>query len=235
MVRQAISRLETMQPFLRHALATVAYRGGKTVRNAPAEFSKFQAGPSSRTAGQILAHIGDLLDWGLSLARASSAGRTPRRRRGKRTSRGFTRASRHSTRPWLRGRRSGARRRSSFKARLPTRSPTSVKSACSGGSPARPSKARTTSGPTSKLAASARIRPAEAGVLSAIESARSTLASLVHTRLGRRADAGSRARVGRRERRGATVVPLDSQITRQRVSKLAPPVGTPPKLVSRPA
>ena len=68
MVRQAISRLETMQPFLRHALATVAYRGGKTVRNAPAEFSKFQAGPSSRTAGQILAHIGDLLDWGLSLA-----------------------------------------------------------------------------------------------------------------------------------------------------------------------
>jgi hypothetical protein len=57
-----------MQPFLRHALATVAYRGGKTVRNAPAEFSKFQAGPSSRTAGQILAHIGDLLDWGLSLA-----------------------------------------------------------------------------------------------------------------------------------------------------------------------
>lgn len=57
-----------MQPFLRHALATLAYRGGKAVRNAPAEFSSFQAGPSSRTAGQILAHIGDLLDWGLSLA-----------------------------------------------------------------------------------------------------------------------------------------------------------------------
>ena len=68
MVRQAISRLETMQPFLRHALATLAYRGGKTVRNAPAEFSNYHAGPSSRTAGQILAHIGDLLDWGLSLA-----------------------------------------------------------------------------------------------------------------------------------------------------------------------
>lgn len=57
-----------MQPFLRHALATLAYRGGKAVRNAPAEFSTFQAGPASRTAGQILAHIGDLLDWGLSLA-----------------------------------------------------------------------------------------------------------------------------------------------------------------------
>ncbi|HKW01094.1 MAG TPA: hypothetical protein VJN96_14820 [Vicinamibacterales bacterium] len=57
-----------MQTFLRHALATLAYRGGKAVRNAPADFSSFQAGPSSRTAGQILAHIGDLLDWGLSLA-----------------------------------------------------------------------------------------------------------------------------------------------------------------------
>src|SRR5215471_7480267 len=57
-----------MQPFLRHAIATLAYRGGKVVRNAPPEFSSFQAGSSSRTPGQILAHIGDLLDWGLSLA-----------------------------------------------------------------------------------------------------------------------------------------------------------------------
>ena len=56
------------QPFLRHALATLAYRGGKAVRNTPPHFSSFQAGPSSRTAGHILAHLGDLLDWGLSLA-----------------------------------------------------------------------------------------------------------------------------------------------------------------------
>lgn len=54
---------------LRHCLATVAYRAGKTLRDAPDSFADFRPGPESRSAGQILAHIGDLLDWGLSLAR----------------------------------------------------------------------------------------------------------------------------------------------------------------------
>src|SRR5256885_11572652 len=53
---------------LRHAVATLAYRGGKAVRGTPSEFSDFHAGPSTRTPGQILAHIGDLLDWALSIA-----------------------------------------------------------------------------------------------------------------------------------------------------------------------
>ena len=53
---------------LRHTVATLAYRGGKAVRNAPASFADYRCGESSRTPGQILAHIGDLLDWGLSLA-----------------------------------------------------------------------------------------------------------------------------------------------------------------------
>jgi hypothetical protein len=54
---------------LRHTVATLAYRGGKAVRGAPASFAAFKAGPTTRTPGEILAHIGDLLDWGLSLAR----------------------------------------------------------------------------------------------------------------------------------------------------------------------
>ncbi|HET9743773.1 MAG TPA: hypothetical protein VFQ00_13570 [Terriglobales bacterium] len=54
---------------LRHTLATLAYRGGKTVRNAPENFSSFSCGGGCRTAGEILAHIGDLLDWGLSVAK----------------------------------------------------------------------------------------------------------------------------------------------------------------------
>jgi hypothetical protein len=54
--------------FLRHTLATLAYRGGKAVRSAPDDFAEFQAGEGLRTPGQILAHIGDLLDWGLSIA-----------------------------------------------------------------------------------------------------------------------------------------------------------------------
>ncbi len=53
---------------LRHTLATLAYRGGKAVRGAPADFSAFRAGSGSRSAGEILAHVGDLLDWALSLA-----------------------------------------------------------------------------------------------------------------------------------------------------------------------
>lgn len=56
---------------LRHTLATLAYRGGKAVREAPENFSSFSCGCGCRTPGQILAHIGDLLDWGLSMADGS--------------------------------------------------------------------------------------------------------------------------------------------------------------------
>jgi hypothetical protein len=54
---------------LRHTLATLAYRGGKAVRDAPSTFASFRAGETTRTPGQILAHVGDLLDWALHLAR----------------------------------------------------------------------------------------------------------------------------------------------------------------------
>lgn len=54
---------------LRHALATLAYRAAKPLRDAPADFSSFRAAPGSRSAGEILAHLGDLMDWALSLAR----------------------------------------------------------------------------------------------------------------------------------------------------------------------
>ncbi|HEX9160333.1 MAG TPA: hypothetical protein VF980_01400 [Thermoanaerobaculia bacterium] len=54
--------------FLRHILATIAYRGGKAVRDAPAGFESFKISPTSRTPVQILAHIGDLLDWFISMA-----------------------------------------------------------------------------------------------------------------------------------------------------------------------
>src|SRR5437870_13750155 len=60
---------------LRHALATLAYRGGKAVRNAPANFAEYSCSGTSRAPGQILAHIGDLLDWGLSIARGKQTWR----------------------------------------------------------------------------------------------------------------------------------------------------------------
>ena len=67
------SRNDPRRDMLRHTLATVAYRGGKAVRDAPAGFGEFQAGSGVRTPGQILAHIGDLFDWGLSIAKGKQA------------------------------------------------------------------------------------------------------------------------------------------------------------------
>jgi len=58
---------------LRHTLAAVAYRAGKAVRNAPAGFADFHAGEGVRTPGQILAHMGDLFDWALSIAKGKQA------------------------------------------------------------------------------------------------------------------------------------------------------------------
>jgi hypothetical protein len=57
---------DSKRELLRHTLATLAYRGGKIFRNAPAEFASFTG--AGRTPAQILAHIGDLLDWALSMA-----------------------------------------------------------------------------------------------------------------------------------------------------------------------
>ena len=59
----------TDREFLRHTVATLAYRAAKAMRGAPASFAAFKPGPSSRTPIELLAHMGDLLDWGLSMAK----------------------------------------------------------------------------------------------------------------------------------------------------------------------
>jgi len=58
---------------LRHLLATLAYRGSKAIRNAPPGFADFCAGQGSRSAGKILAHIGDLFDWAISISAGKEA------------------------------------------------------------------------------------------------------------------------------------------------------------------
>jgi len=57
---------DAKRDLFRHTVATLAYRGAKAVRHAPAEFAVFQG--ARRTPAQILSHIGDLLDWALSMA-----------------------------------------------------------------------------------------------------------------------------------------------------------------------
>jgi hypothetical protein len=59
---------DSKREFLRHAVATLAYRGGKVLRDVPDSFGSFRVGETTRTPSQILAHVGDLLDWAVSLA-----------------------------------------------------------------------------------------------------------------------------------------------------------------------
>ena len=60
---------ESARELFRHALATLSYRGGKAFGGAPESFSGFRIGTTGRTAGEILAHTCDVLDWGLILAK----------------------------------------------------------------------------------------------------------------------------------------------------------------------
>lgn len=68
-----LSSSDPKRELFRHTLATLAYRAGKAVRNAPAGFAEFRAGEGVRTPGQILAHMGDLFDWALSIAKGKEA------------------------------------------------------------------------------------------------------------------------------------------------------------------
>ena len=53
---------------LRHTLATVAYRAAKALRGAPHGFAEYQSHEGTRQPIRILAHMGDLYDWALSIS-----------------------------------------------------------------------------------------------------------------------------------------------------------------------
>jgi hypothetical protein len=65
--------MDEKRALLRHTVATVAYRGGKAVRGAPASFASYSGDASDRTAVKILAHVGDLYDWALTQAIGTEA------------------------------------------------------------------------------------------------------------------------------------------------------------------
>lgn len=54
--------------FLRHTLATIAYRAAKVERDAPPAYAGFQLGKNARTPLELLAHLSDLFDWALTMA-----------------------------------------------------------------------------------------------------------------------------------------------------------------------
>ena len=68
-----MSDSDQKREMLRHTVATLAYRGAKAVRGASDSFAAFKASDTTRTPAEILAHIGDLLDWALSIAKGKEA------------------------------------------------------------------------------------------------------------------------------------------------------------------
>ncbi|HXW93040.1 MAG TPA: hypothetical protein VEK33_20990 [Terriglobales bacterium] len=62
-----MSTVDPERAWLRRTLAPLADRGAKAARNASGEFAGVQG--AGKAPVEILAPIGDLLDWGLSMAR----------------------------------------------------------------------------------------------------------------------------------------------------------------------
>jgi hypothetical protein len=58
--------MDDKRELLRHALATLAYRAARALDGAPEEFAGFNG--AGRQPVVILAHMGDLFDWALSMA-----------------------------------------------------------------------------------------------------------------------------------------------------------------------
>lgn len=54
---------------LRHMLATLAYRAAKVLRDTPDGFATTSAGGSARSSLAIVAHIADLMSWGVTIAK----------------------------------------------------------------------------------------------------------------------------------------------------------------------
>jgi len=59
--------LDLKRELLRHLVATLAYRGGIAISDAPKNFAQFRADETTRSAGELLAHIGDLIEGSLYL------------------------------------------------------------------------------------------------------------------------------------------------------------------------
>jgi hypothetical protein len=58
-----------MNAWLRHTVATLAYRAEKVLRDPPADFADLRMSASSRSPVEVVVHLGDLMDWAARMAR----------------------------------------------------------------------------------------------------------------------------------------------------------------------
>ena len=68
--------MDDKREFLRHTLATLAYRVTRALENAPINFGEFNG--TGRRPVEILAHMGDLLDWAISMSLGDPAWKNSR-------------------------------------------------------------------------------------------------------------------------------------------------------------
>ena len=139
--------MDAEREFLRHTLATLAYRAARALDGAPEEFAWYTG--AGRTPGEILAHMGDLFDWALASPRAGRPGTTRCRSLGRGEARFF--AALKAFDAVLAWRAAGVSEvNGCSRVRLPTRSPTPANSPCSGAWRDTELRAKTTSWPGSR-------------------------------------------------------------------------------------
>jgi hypothetical protein len=66
--------MDEKRDLLRHTVASLAYRTARALEDAPAHFGEFIG--AGRQPAQILAHMGDLIDWALSAVQGNERWRT---------------------------------------------------------------------------------------------------------------------------------------------------------------
>ena len=59
--------IDLKRELLRHLVATLAFRAKVAISDAKADFATFKINQTVRTPGEILAHLGDLLEGSLRL------------------------------------------------------------------------------------------------------------------------------------------------------------------------
>ncbi len=71
-IANAESELRVSEMWLRHTIATLAYRAEKALREVPPGFADFRPSPMTRSPLALVAHIGDLMEWGTRMTHGES-------------------------------------------------------------------------------------------------------------------------------------------------------------------
>ena len=61
-------QIDTSRTLVRHLVATLTYRAAKVLRDVPPDFAHKSFGDATRQPVRIVAHMGDLMSWGVSMA-----------------------------------------------------------------------------------------------------------------------------------------------------------------------